>query len=126
MYFAMYFLFDLHKKALKLQEESIPLERTSGSSEHEKRTAYLPSLIPIQIFRICGCLVVKLTHQQGFGSGSLLDPDSIRRVDPDPGGQKLPTKVKKIKKFHVLKKSAGCSLLRAEGFFVTWTSFMEA
>jgi hypothetical protein len=44
--------------------------------------------------------------------------------DPDPGGQKLPTKVEKIKKFHVLK----CWMfsLRAEGFFVTLTSFMEA
>jgi hypothetical protein len=26
-------------------------------------------------------------------SGSGLDPDSIGSVDPDPGGQKLPTKV---------------------------------
>ncbi len=40
---------------------------------------------------------------QGFGSGSV--PDSIRSVDldPDPGGQKCPTKVEKIKKFQVLK-----------------------
>jgi hypothetical protein len=28
---------------------------------------------------------------------------SIRNPDPDSGGQKLPTKVEKIKKFHVLK-----------------------
>ncbi len=51
--------------------------------------------------------------KQCFGSGSGLDPDSIRSVDPDPdtysesgsgeGGQKLPRKVEKIKKFHVLK-----------------------
>jgi hypothetical protein len=27
----------------------------------------------------------------------------IRNPDPDPGGQKLPTKVEKIKIFHVLK-----------------------
>jgi hypothetical protein len=27
----------------------------------------------------------------------------IRNPDPDPGGQKLPTKVEKIKTFHVLK-----------------------
>jgi hypothetical protein len=39
---------------------------------------------------------------QGCGSGSLLDPDSVKSVDPDPysesgsgGGQKLPTKVDK-------------------------------
>ncbi len=40
--------------------------------------------------------------RQGFGSGSGLDPYSIGPVDPDPdpGGQKLPTKVEKI---HVLK-----------------------
>jgi hypothetical protein len=39
------------------------------------------------------------TYQQCFGFG--LDPDSIRLVDPDsdPGGQKLPTKVEKIKIF---------------------------
>jgi hypothetical protein len=41
-----------------------------------------------------------------------LDPDSIRSVDPDPGGQKLPTKIEK-KKFHVLKC---CPVLKAEGF----------
>jgi hypothetical protein len=42
-----------------------------------------------------------------FGSGSRFDPDSIRSVepypDPDSGGQKLPQKLKKIKKLHVLK-----------------------
>jgi hypothetical protein len=40
---------------------------------------------------------------QGFGSGSGLDPDAIRSADPDPEGQKLPTKVQKIYLFHVLK-----------------------
>jgi hypothetical protein len=40
---------------------------------------------------------------QGCGSGSVMDPDSIGSVDPDPGGQKLPTKVEKIKKINVLK-----------------------
>jgi hypothetical protein len=30
------------------------------------------------------------------------DPDPIRIPDPDLGGQKCPTKVEKIKKFHVL------------------------
>jgi hypothetical protein len=36
---------------------------------------------------------------QCFGSGSGLDPDSIRSVDPDPdpGGQKRPAKVKKLR-----------------------------
>jgi hypothetical protein len=34
-----------------------------------------------------------LPFKQCFGSGSGLDPDSIRSVDPDPGGQKSPTKV---------------------------------
>jgi hypothetical protein len=38
--------------------------------------------------------------------------------DPDPGGQKLPTKTEKIKKFNV--SSAGYSLLRAEGFFCSF------
>jgi hypothetical protein len=34
------------------------------------------------------------------------NPDSIRSVDPDPDsdGPKWPTKVEKIKKFHVLKR----------------------
>jgi hypothetical protein len=31
---------------------------------------------------------IYVQHRQGFGSGSVLDPDSIRLVDPDPGGQK--------------------------------------
>ncbi len=37
------------------------------------------------------------SRNQGCGSGSGLDPDSIGPVDsdPDPGGQKLPTKVEK-------------------------------
>jgi hypothetical protein len=35
--------------------------------------------------------------------GPDLDPNRIRNPDPDPGGQKLATKVEKIKKFHVLK-----------------------
>jgi hypothetical protein len=35
-------------------------------------------------------------ENKGFGSGSVVDLDS------DPGGQKGPTKVEKIKKFHVL------------------------
>jgi hypothetical protein len=43
---------------------------------------------------------------QGFGSGSVLDPDSTRSLDPDPdpdpGGQKCPTKVFEILCFKVL------------------------
>jgi hypothetical protein len=37
------------------------------------------------------------TFRQCFGSGSGLDPDSIRSLDldPYPGGQKRPTKVEK-------------------------------
>ncbi len=41
------------------------------------------------------------------------DPASIRSVDPDPdsGGQKLPQKIEKVKKFHVLKCSMfSCSV----------------
>ncbi len=40
--------------------------------------------------------------------GSAVDPN------PDPGGQKWPIKIEKDNKFHLC--SAGCSLLRAEGF----------
>jgi hypothetical protein len=35
-------------------------------------------------------------------------------LDPDPEGQKLPTKIEKVKNFDVW--NAGCSILRAEGF----------
>ncbi len=41
-------------------------------------------------------------------------PIRIRNLDLDSEGQNEPTKLKKFKKFHVLK--CGCSLLRAEGF----------
>ncbi len=47
---------------------------------------------------------------------------SIRNPDPDLGGQKWPTKVEKIKKFHVLK----CWMFSFESSAVTWTSFKEA
>ncbi len=40
------------------------------------------------------------------------DPDSMGSLDPDPGGQKLPTEIEKVKKVLSLK----CSLLRAEEF----------
>jgi hypothetical protein len=31
---------------------------------------------------------IQAHYDQGCGSGSVLDPDSIGSVDPDPGGQK--------------------------------------
>ncbi len=43
---------------------------------------------------------------------SVSDPDSIRSVDPDPGGQNR-KKVKQISCF----EAARCSFLRSEGFF---------
>jgi hypothetical protein len=63
----------------------------------------------------------------GYGSG--LDPYRIRiqagqwiriririrNSDPDPGGLKWPTTVEKLRNSMFLR--AGCSLLRAEGFF---------
>ncbi len=46
----------------------------------------------------------------------------IQDPDPDPEGQKLRTKIEKVKTFHVFNfLSAVCSPLRAEEF-----SFMEA
>jgi hypothetical protein len=38
-----------------------------------------------------------------IGELSVSDPDSIRSEDPDPGGLKMPIKIEKVKKFHVLK-----------------------
>jgi hypothetical protein len=45
----------------------------------------------------------------------------IRNPDPDPGGQTRPTKVEKIRKFHVLK----CWMLslRPECFFCSLDNF---
>ncbi len=62
--------------------------------------------------------------KQGFGSGSGLDPDSIRSEDPESvfgirirfqEGKNDPQSRKKFKNF--MFWSAGCSLLRAEVFF---------
>ncbi len=41
--------------------------------------------------------------RKDWNGNSVSDPDSIRSVDPnpDPGAQKLPTKIE-VKKFHVL------------------------
>jgi hypothetical protein len=41
-----------------------------------------------------------------------MDSHKFEWLDPDPGGQKLPTNIEKSKEF----SSAGCSLLRTEGF----------
>jgi hypothetical protein len=47
-----------------------------------------------------------LPHHQGCGSGSVLNPDSVRSVDPYQirfqEGKNDPEKKKKLKKFHVL------------------------
>ncbi len=50
------------------------------------------------------------------GSGSGLDLDAIGSLDPDtdPGGQKWPRKKSQL--IYFIFWSAGCSLLRAEGF----------
>ncbi len=55
-----------------------------------------------------------MTDGQCFGSRSGLDPDSLRSVDPypDPGGQKWPTKTKKVRKLNVLK----CLMFSFEGW----------
>ncbi len=44
----------------------------------------------------------------GYGSGF----NQVKDPDPDPGGQKGPTKIEKSKKFHVLK----CWMFTFEGF----------
>jgi hypothetical protein len=64
---------------------------------------------------------------QGCGSGSGLDPDSIGSVDPapDPGGQKLPTKVEKICKSLCFKVLDGI-FWELKASSVTWTYCMEA
>ncbi len=72
---------------------------------------------------------MKRCYHQGCGSvfvsGSVLDPNSIGSVDPDPysesGSESRRSKMthksrKKLRNFMFLK-CAGCSLLRAEGFF---------
>jgi hypothetical protein len=42
----------------------------------------------------------------------------MRSLDPDPGGQKLSTKIEK-KVINFIIGSAGCSVLRVEGFSCT-------
>jgi hypothetical protein len=65
------------------------------------------------------------------------DPDSIRiqsgqwiriwirNLDPDPGGQKFPTKVEKICKISCFEVLDGL-FRELKAFSVTWTYFMEA
>jgi hypothetical protein len=52
-------------------------------------------------------------RKQCFGSGSGLNPNSIKSVDPDPdpGGKTYPQKRKKVKKFNVFK----CWMFSFEG-----------
>ncbi len=68
----------------------------------------------------------KRGFRQGFGSGSVSGSGSawirscwirirIQIADPDPGGQKWPQKTVKKDRIFIFW-SAGCSLLRAEGF----------
>jgi hypothetical protein len=44
---------------------------------------------------------------------------------PDPGGQKRPTKIEKIKKFHVFEV-LDVLFWELKASSVAWTSFMEA
>ncbi len=75
------------------------------------------------------------TCRQGFRSGYVLDPDSVRSVDPDPysgsgsGSRRWKIKMthqswKKLRNFMVW--SAGCLFCELKAFSVTWTSFMVA
>jgi hypothetical protein len=52
---------------------------------------------------------------QCFGSGSVLDPDSVVSVDLDPDSY-LESGSRRAKMTHKIF-GAGCSLLRAESFF---------
>ncbi len=45
-----------------------------------------------------------------------MDPDSLGSLYPDPEGKDAIEKYKTVNKFHLFLLSAGCSLLRAEGF----------
>jgi hypothetical protein len=64
-------------------------------------------------------MLVARVGRQGCGSESQLDPDTIGSLDPDPdpGGQKLPTKVEKVLKI---------SCFELEASFVIWTFFWKA
>ncbi len=65
-----------------------------------------------------------MTYYRKYQENSVVDPDPIRiqrcpwiriRIrNPDPRGQKLPTKIETVNKFHFFKH--WCSLLRTKGF----------
>ncbi len=79
---------------------------------------------PFERFWINRC-AIRLSCPQSCGSGSAWIRINLScwiwiRIqyadpDPDPGGQNAPQKKKKVK--NVMFWIAGCSLLRAEGFF---------
>ncbi len=81
------------------------------------------SLESLQVKKFCG--IFEYSCKQGFGSGSawirinlscwIRIRIRIQIADPDPGGQKWPTKIEKIPEFPCVL-STGCSLLRAEGY----------
>ncbi len=76
------------------------------------------------------CLSTLVRLNQGFGSGSVLDPSSIGPVDPDPYSEsgsgsrraKMTHKGRKNSCFEVLD-GLFCELQASS---VTWTYFMEA
>ncbi len=78
------------------------------------------SWIRIKEFKYFSPKKLFLSYRKYDAGCSSQIPDPGVKKAPDPGSgsatlQKWPTKVEKIKKFHVW--NAGCSLLRAEGFF---------
>ncbi len=78
--------------------------KNSDLSDHsDDRMVYTVHIYPSNPQRKHPALKPFLNFFQGCGSGSGLDPDSIGSVDPDPGGQKCPTKVETNLKVHVLK-----------------------
>ncbi len=82
--------------------------------------ALTPSWNCIQTIWVVVTLRTKSTpcsHQQ---KTSVADPVS------DPGGQKWPTNIEKVNTVNFIFWSAGCSLLRAEGFSCSLKSFLEA
>jgi hypothetical protein len=65
----------------------------SGSVSYHQQAKKCRNTLFVQL---CDFLIGNfLSLKQCFGSGSELDPDFIRLADPDPGGQKLTTKVEK-------------------------------
>ncbi len=91
--------------------EFFSASRASGSADQSFHEPARPEMYrKLQVF----------SRKQCFGSG--MDPDSIRSVDPNPGEQKWPTKMEKVKKFNGLK----CWMFSFEPSPIAWTSFMKA